>query len=42
VILSRDPTVVPTRAWARGDDGIAVVATLAGGRLVAGRLEGLA
>jgi predicted amidohydrolase YtcJ len=42
VILSRDPTVVPTRAWARGDDGIAVIATIAGGRLVAGRLEGLA
>jgi predicted amidohydrolase YtcJ len=42
VILSRDPTVVPTRAWARGDDGIAVVATIAGGHLVAGRLEGLA
>jgi predicted amidohydrolase YtcJ len=42
VILSRDPTAVPTRAWARSDDGIAVVATIAGGRLVAGRLEGLA
>ena len=42
VILSRDPTVVPARAWARGDDGIGVVATVAGGRLVAGRLDGLA
>lgn len=42
VILSRDPTAVPTGAWARGDDGINVVATIAGGRLVAGRLEGLA
>jgi predicted amidohydrolase YtcJ len=42
VILSRDPTAVPARAWARGDDGISVVATIAGGRLVAGRLEGLA
>jgi len=41
VILSRDPTVVPTAAWARRDDGIAVVATIARGRLVAGRLEGL-
>ena len=42
VILSRDPTAVPAAAWARGDDGIVVVATIAGGRLVAGRLEGLA
>ena len=42
VILSRDPTVVPTAAWARRDDGITVVATIARGRLVAGRLEGLA
>ncbi len=42
VILSRDPTAVPTAAWARGDDGIAVVATIVGGRLVAGQLEGLA
>ena len=42
VILSRDPTAVPSRAWARGDDGIRVVATIAGGRLVAGRLDGLA
>lgn len=42
VILSRDPTTVPARAWARGDDGIGVAATIAGGRLVAGRLDGLA
>jgi predicted amidohydrolase YtcJ len=42
VILSRDPASVPRAAWARGDDGIAVVATIVGGRLVAGRLEGLA
>ena len=42
VILSRDPTVVPTGAWARGGDGITVVATIVGGRLVAGRLDGLA
>jgi predicted amidohydrolase YtcJ len=42
VILSRDPTLVPTAAWARRDDGITVVATIARGRLVAGRLEGLA
>ena len=41
VILSRDPTAVPTAAWARGDDGVAVVATIVGGRLVAGQLEGL-
>jgi predicted amidohydrolase YtcJ len=40
VILSRDPTAVPTAAWSRGEDGIAVVATIVGGRLVAGRLEG--
>ncbi len=42
VILSRDPTAVPTGAWVRGDDGIIVVATIARGRLVAGRLDGLA
>ncbi len=42
VILSRDPSAMPARAWARGDDGIGVVATIVGGRLVAGRLEGLA
>ena len=42
VILSRDPTVVPAGAWARGGDGITVVATIVGGRLVAGRLDGLA
>ena len=42
VILSRDPTAVPRAAWARGDDGIAVVATIVAGRLVAGRLDGLA
>ena len=42
VILSRDPMVVPRAAWARRDDGITVVATIARGRLVAGRLEGLA
>ena len=40
VILSRDPTAVPPAAWARGGDGITVVATIAGGRLVAGRLDG--
>jgi len=42
VILSRDPTVVPRAAWARRDDGVAVVAAIARGRLVAGGLEGLA
>jgi predicted amidohydrolase YtcJ len=42
VVLSRDPTSVPAGAWARRDDGITVVATIAAGRLVAGRLEGLA
>ena len=42
VILSRDPTAVPAHAWARGDDGVSVVATIAGGRVVAGRLDGLA
>jgi predicted amidohydrolase YtcJ len=42
VILSGDPTAVPRDAWALMEDGIAVVATVAGGRLVAGRLEGRA
>ena len=42
VVLSRDPTAAPAGAWARRDDGITVVATIAAGRLVAGRLEGLA
>ena len=40
VILSGDPTAVPAAAWGRGDDGIEVVATILGGRLVAGRLHG--
>ena len=42
VILSRDPTAVPRPAWGRGEDGVAVVATVVGGHVVAGRLEGLA
>jgi predicted amidohydrolase YtcJ len=42
VILSADPTAVPRDAWRRGEDGIAVLATVAGGRVVAGRMEGLA
>jgi predicted amidohydrolase YtcJ len=41
VILSGDPTAVPRDAWTRGADGIAVVATVAAGRLVAGGLAGL-
>ncbi len=42
VILSRDPTAVPAAAWRAGGDGVAVAATIVGGRRVAGRLEGLA
>jgi predicted amidohydrolase YtcJ len=42
VILSRDPTAVPAAAWRAGEDGVAVVATIVGGRRTAGRLEGLA
>ncbi len=38
-ILSGDPTAISRDAWMRGEDGIAVVATVAGGRVVAGRLE---
>jgi len=41
-ILSADPTTVPRNAWTRGGDGVAVLATIAGGRVVAGRMEGLA
>ena len=37
-ILSADPTAVPVEAWARGRDGIRVVATIAAGRLVHGDL----
>ncbi len=42
VILSGDPTGVSPDAWTRGEDGIAVMATIVGGRLAAGELEGLA
>ena len=38
VILSGDPTAVPVGAWAGGRDGIRVVATVAGGRVVHGGL----
>ncbi len=41
VILSGDPTAIPARAWASGEDGIVVTATLVGGRLVAGGVEGI-
>ncbi len=37
-ILSRDPTAVPAPAFARGDDGIRVEATVASGRVVHGTL----
>jgi predicted amidohydrolase YtcJ len=39
VILSGDPTAISRDAWMRGEDAIAVVATVAGGRVVAGRME---
>jgi predicted amidohydrolase YtcJ len=39
-ILSGDPTAVAREAWAAGDDGIRVVATIAAGRLVHGNLDG--
>jgi hypothetical protein len=42
VILSRDPTAVPAAAWRAGEDGVAVVATIVGGRHTSGHLEGLA
>jgi predicted amidohydrolase YtcJ len=42
VILSGDPTTIPRAAWAAGDDGVRVVATIAAGRLVHGTLDGAA
>jgi predicted amidohydrolase YtcJ len=39
VILSSDPTAVPRSAWATGEDGIRVAATIAAGRVVHGSLE---
>jgi predicted amidohydrolase YtcJ len=38
VILSGDPTAVSREAWARGEDGIGVEATIANGRVVHGSL----
>ena len=38
VILSGDPTAVPREAWARGEDGIRVEATVAAGHVVHGAL----
>jgi hypothetical protein len=38
VILSADPTAVPREAWARGEDGLRVEATVAAGRVVHGSL----
>jgi predicted amidohydrolase YtcJ len=38
VILSADPTAIPAAAWARDEDGIRVVATIAAGRVVHGAL----
>jgi imidazolonepropionase-like amidohydrolase len=38
VILSGDPTAVPRKAWARGEDGIRVEATVAAGHVVHGAL----
>jgi predicted amidohydrolase YtcJ len=40
VILSADPTAVPREAWAAGDDGIRVEATVAAGTTVHGVLGG--
>jgi predicted amidohydrolase YtcJ len=39
VILSTDPTAVPRSAWAAGQDGVRVAATIAAGRVVYGSLE---
>lgn len=39
VILSSDPTAVPRSAWAAGEDGVRVTATIAAGRVVHGSLE---
>jgi hypothetical protein len=36
VILSADPTAVPAAAWAAGEDGLAVAATIIGGSIVFG------
>ncbi len=36
VILSADPTAVPSERWAAGDDGVEVVTTLVGGTAVFG------
>ncbi len=38
VILSADPTAVPAGAWARGEDGIRVEATIAAGQVLHGTL----
>jgi predicted amidohydrolase YtcJ len=40
VVLSADPTAVGPEAWAGGEDGVRVEATIAGGHLVHGSLEG--
>ncbi len=40
-ILTVDPTALPPGAWAAGEDGVAVVATLVAGRVVAGDLAAL-
>jgi predicted amidohydrolase YtcJ len=39
VVLSSDPTAVPRSAWAAGQDGVRVAATIAAGRVVHGSLE---
>ena len=41
VILPGDPTAVSPGAWAAGEDGMRVVATVAAGQLVQGALDGL-
>lgn len=39
VVLSRDPTSVVAEAWREASDGVEVVATVAGGCVIAGSLE---
>ncbi len=38
-VLSADPTSIPAQAWAEGSDGVEVVGTVSGGRVVAGTLD---
>lgn len=38
-VLSADPTSIAAQAWAEGSDGVEVVGTVSGGRVVAGALD---